>query len=297
MATGSTLPQRAAGRELRRLRLKVGKSQAAAGKVIEVSPQTIGRMEDGQPTKLSRRYVNALCDEYLATADERQTLLMLAAEVEEARRSGGGWWRTYPVEPKFDHYLGLEEAARRLTTFQLTLLPGLLQTPEYRRDMIWVANPGIPPADVERRIELAIRRQARLNEDPKDFQMDVVLSEAVLRHQVGGPGVMAGQLRRLAEISKYPNVSIRVIPLRVGSHVGLQVGSFVLLEFPPLPSSRMIEPPVVYVEEYAGHLYLENGGEIEKYREAGSSIRRVALDESKTRALVLEIAEELESDR
>ncbi|MBF6345355.1 helix-turn-helix domain-containing protein [Nocardia cyriacigeorgica] len=44
MAAGSTLPQRAAGRELRRLRMRAGKSQTAAGKVIEVSPQTIGRM-------------------------------------------------------------------------------------------------------------------------------------------------------------------------------------------------------------------------------------------------------------
>lgn len=295
MATGSTLPRRAAGRELRRLRLQAGKSQTAGGKVIGVSPQTLGRLEDGIPSKLPPLYINALCDEYQATDDERTMLLGLVGEIEEARRSGEGWWRSYPVEPKFDHYLGLEEAARQVTTFQLTLLPGLLQTPEYRRDMIWVANPGIPPADVERRIELATRRQTRLTED--DFQMHVILSEAAIRHQVGGPAVMSEQCRHLVELSGLPNVSIRVIPLHAGSHLGLLVGSFVLLEFPPLPSSKMIEPPVVFVEEYAGHLYLEKPEEIEMYRQATRELRRVALNESETRLMIVKIAEEFGRER
>ncbi|MFE3442692.1 helix-turn-helix domain-containing protein [Nocardia sp. NPDC059180] len=293
MAAGSTLPQRAAGRELRRLRMRAGKSQTAAGKVIEVSPQTIGRMEDGLPTKLSRVYVNALCDEYVASPAERDRLLTLAGEVEEAKKAGNGWWRSYPVEPKFDHYLGLEDAAQKLTTFQLTLLPGLLQTSEYRRDMIWVDNPAIPTAEAEQKVELAMRRQAKLDE--VGFQMEVILSEAVLRHRVGGPAVMARQLRHLTEVGDRDNVSIRVIPLRADGHIGLQVGSFVLFEFPPLPSSRMIEPPVVFVEEYAGHLYLEQETEIQRYHDALDRLRRVALDEQDTRSLILEIAKEFEA--
>lgn len=293
MAAGSTLPQRAAGRELRRLRMRAGKSQTAAGKVIEVSPQTIGRMEDGLPTKLSRVYVNALCDEYAASTAERERLLTLAGEVEEAKKAGNGWWRSYPVAPKFDHYLGMEDAAQKITTFQLTLLPGLLQTAEYRRDMVWVDDPAIPTEEAERKVELATRRQAKLDED--GFSMDVLLSEAVLRHRVGGPSVMARQLRHLVEVSKRPNVSIRVIPLRADGHIGLQVGSFVLFEFPPLPSSRMIEPPVVYVEVFAGHLYLEHEAEIERYRTALERLRRVALDEEATRSLILEIAKEFEA--
>ncbi|AVH23570.1 helix-turn-helix domain-containing protein [Nocardia cyriacigeorgica] len=293
MAAGSTLPQRAAGRELRRLRMRAGKSQTAAGKVIEVSPQTIGRMEDGLPTKLSRVYVNALCDEYEASAAERERLLTLAAEVEEAKKAGNGWWRSYPVEPKFDHYLALEDAAARLTTYEPTLLPGLLQTPEYRRDIIWVAYPQLPTAEVERRIELATRRRAKLDEE--GFEMEVILSEAVLRHRVGGPSIMARQLRHLADIGRRPNISIRVIPLSADGHIGLQVGSFVLFEFPPLPSSRMIEPPVVYVEVHAGHLYLEQSAEIRRYRGAVDRLEHVALDEDATRSVFLEIAKEFEA--
>ncbi|MBF6428580.1 helix-turn-helix domain-containing protein [Nocardia cyriacigeorgica] len=293
MAAGSTLPQRAAGRELRRLRMRAGKSQTAAGKVIEVSPQTIGRMEDGLPTKLSRVYVNALCDEYAASTAERERLLTLAAEVEEAKKAGNGWWRSYPVAPKFDHYLGLEDAAQKITTFQLTLIHGLLQIAEYRRDMIWVANPTMPTEEVERRVELAARRQAKLDQD--GFTMDVVLSEAALRHRVGGPSIMARQLRHLADIGDRPNISIRVVSLSVDGHIGLQTGSFTLLEFPPLPSSRMIEPPVLYIEEYTGHLYLEQEAEIQRYREAWAGLQRVALNEEESRLLILGIAKEFEA--
>lgn len=293
MAAGSTLPQRAAGRELRRLRMRAGKSQTAAGKAIEVSPQTIGRMEDGLPTKLSRVYVNALCDEYGASAAERERLLTLAAEVEEAKKAGNGWWRSYPVAPTFDHYLGLEDAAQKITTFQLTLLPGLLQISEYRRDMIWVAHPHMPTDEVERRIELAARRQAKLDED--GFEMEVILSEAVLRHQVGGRPIMARQLRHLIDASCRPDISIRVIPLRADGHIGLQVGSFVLFDFPPLPSSRMIEPPVVFVEVYAGHLYLEREAETRRYQGALDRLRPVALNEEDTRSLILEILKEFEA--
>lgn len=292
MAAGSTLPQRAAGRELRRLRIRAGKSQTAAGKVIEVSPQTVGRIEDGLPTKLPRVFIHALCDEYEATPTERERLLTLAAEVEEAKKAGNGWWRGYPVEPKFDHYLGLEDAAKTITTFQLTLLPGLLQTFEYRRDMIWVDNPASPSEETEQKIELATRRQAKLDED--EFGMEVILSEAVLRHQVGGPVIMARQLRHLAEVGGRQNISVRVVPLSAGGHIGLQVGSFVLFEFPALPSSRMIEPPVVYVEVYAGHLYLEQDAEIQRYRGALRRLEDVALSREESRSLILAIAKEFE---
>ncbi|NEW26107.1 helix-turn-helix domain-containing protein [Nocardia cyriacigeorgica] len=295
MAAGSTLPQRAAGRELRRLRMRAGKSQTAAGKAIEVSPQTIGRMEDGLPTKLSRVYVNALCDEYGASAAERERLLTLAAEVEEAKKAGNGWWRTFPLEPRLNHYLALEDAARKITTFQLTLLPGLLQTQEYRRDIIWTDNPAISTEHAERKLELAMRRQAKLKQD--GFELNVILSEAALRHRVGGPPVMARQLHHLADIGCLSNISIRVIPLRANGHIGLQVGAFSLLEFPPLPSSRMLEPPVAYVEAHVGHLFLEQKPEIRRYQDAWVRLERVASDEDDSRRLVLEIAKELEREQ
>ncbi|SUA80626.1 Helix-turn-helix domain [Nocardia otitidiscaviarum] len=292
MLTGSTLARRALGRELKRLREAHGMNQSAAGRVIGVSPQTIGRMEDGLPTKVSDLYMNALCDAYEATATERTTLLELAYEVRTTRKSGGGWWRAYVDEMRvgFDHYMSLEESARKLSIWKTAVVPGLLQTAEYRRSIEWTEHPDMPSEQVEKRIEIAMRRQNRLDES--GFAVDAILWEAVLRDQIGGPEVMADQLRRLWEVSQLPNVSVRAVPFSAPRHLGSCVGSFVLLEFPKLSASGLTGPPVVFVEEYAGDLYLEREAEVRRYRDAFAEIGRAAVDEDATRQLILSIAKE-----
>ncbi|MEV6768720.1 helix-turn-helix transcriptional regulator [Nocardia sp. NPDC051030] len=291
-SSGSTLARRALGREMRRMREVSEISQAAAARVAEVSPQTIGRMEEGRATQVSGLHLNALCNAYGATDAERGTVLGLHQEVKQAKELGGGWWKGFAdATPEgFDHYLGLEQDARRIITWQTTLVPGLLQTPEYRRAMFWVDDPTRSTDDVERLIEMASYRQNRLREP--GFTIDVLLSEAVLRAQVGGRPVMADQLRHLADCAALPNVSIGVVPFDASSHLGSFVGSFVLLEFPPLPESKLIELPVVYVEGYVGDLYLERDHEVRQYRDALTEIRRVALDKTDTRRLIVAVAKE-----
>lgn len=292
MLTGSTLARRALGRELKRLREAKNLYQSQGGKLIGVSPQTIGRMEDGLPTKVSDLYMNVLCDGYGATPEERRVILELAQEVRTTKMSGGGWWRAYADELNvgFDHLLGLEEAARRLAVWRGSLVPGLLQTVEYRRAIAWTESPAMPSEQVDKRVAMNANRQTRL-QDP-NFAVDVVLSEYVLRDEIGGPGVMADQLRRLVDASQLSNVSIRVVPYNATGHLGSLVGSFVLLEFPKLPATGMIEPPVIFVEGYAGDLYLEREPEVRRYRDAFAEITRVALDEDTSRQLILSIAKE-----
>ncbi|MGI5223125.1 helix-turn-helix domain-containing protein [Nocardia sp. CA-290969] len=292
MTGGSTLPKRALGRELRRLRERSGTSQAAAARAIEVSPQTIGRLEDGHASRPTTLQINGLCDRYDASDEERRFVLDMVQESRAMKLSGGGWWRAYADEiPRdFNHYLGLEAAARRMTSWQTTLLPGLLQTPEYRRAIIWAAHPDWPTVDVERRLELAGHRREKFQDSA--FRLDVLLSEATLRHHVGGAGVMADQLLHLVEASRRPNVSLRVVPFDARSPVGLVVRSFVYLEFPVPTNTRIAEPPVAYVEGYTGDLYLERAAEVSQYTEAIRSIARVALDEQETRDLVVRIAKE-----
>ncbi|WP_327141090.1 helix-turn-helix domain-containing protein [Nocardia sp. NBC_01327] len=292
MVTGSTLARRALGRELKKLRDAKGMKQSEGGRIIGVSPQTIGRMEDGLPTKVSDLYINALCDGYGANDEQRTALLELALEVRTMAKSGGGWWRAYADELNvgFDHYIGLEEAARKLVIWRGSVVPGVLQTPEYRRAIAWTESPALTPEQVERRVQMAMQRQKRLL-DP-DFTVEVVLSEFVLRDQIGGPRVVADQLRKLAEIAQLPNVTIRTVPFDSSGHLGSLVGPFALLEFPKLPATGLIEPPVIFVEGFAGDLYLEREPELRRYRDAFTEISRVALDEDTTRQLILSIAKE-----
>lgn len=295
---GSTLPRRALGRTLRRHRIRAGRSQLAAGLAVEISPQSVGRLEDGQKIKFSTSQLRDLLGFYeVLSEEERSEVLGLWDEVRQqdqaAKMAGAtkGWWRSYSdqYDAHFDHYLSLEAAANRLVSHQTTLLPGLLQTSEYRRAMIRTAWPNLSAVDVERRLELAVRRQQRLADE--GFEMEFLISEAVLRHQPGGPQVLIEQLDRLLEADRRPNVSIRVVPYSAGAHSGLVVQSFTLLEFPPL-ASRLVEPPVVYVEGYEGALYLEQPEVIERHRQAVSNLREVALNSDRTWDLVRRIAKE-----
>ncbi|MEV2220527.1 DUF5753 domain-containing protein [Nocardia vinacea] len=294
MAGGSTLPRRALGRRLRDLRLQAKRSQLAAGLAIEVSKQGIGRLEDGQIVRISTAQYRDLLDFYGADEDAKTEVLGLLQEVKAAKGDpSSGWWRAYAdvVNPHFDHFMSLEQACSRMTAFQLTLLPGLLQTPEYRRWLAKTADPAMSAVDVERRLELMARRQHRLAEDP-NFSLEVLLSESALRHQVGGNSVMAEQLPHLIGVGNLPNVSVQVIPFEAGGHPGLVVQSFTLFEFPPLHASRTPEPPVVFVEGFTGALFLEEDSVLERHKSAVANLRQVALSEDDTRRLVQEIAEE-----
>ncbi|MBF6257977.1 helix-turn-helix domain-containing protein, partial [Nocardia farcinica] len=161
--TGSTLPRRALGRRLRELRERANKSQLAAGTRIEVSKQTIGRVEVGRPARISTAQYRELLDLYGASEAEREEVLELHREVRAINDSVStqGWWRAYSdvVNPHFDHYMSLEQASDRVTAFQLTLLPGLVQTVNYRRWIESTTDPAVTAVDVERRLELLARRQ------------------------------------------------------------------------------------------------------------------------------------------
>ncbi|WP_280424873.1 helix-turn-helix domain-containing protein [Nocardia carnea] len=294
MAIGSTLPRRALGRRLRELRFESKKSQLAAGLAIEVSKQGIGRLEEGQPVRISTAQFRDLLDFYGADDSVRDEILGLLQEVKAAKGDPSrGWWRAYAdvVNPHFDHFMSLEQACSRMTAFQLTLLPGLLQTAEYREWLVRTADPEMSPVDVDRRLELMERRQRRIIED-QEFTVDVLLSEAALRHQVGGRQVMAGQTRRLVDLGRLPNVSIRIIPFGVGGYSGLIVQSFTLFEFPPLRAGRAPEPPVVFVEGFTGALFLEDTSSIERHRQASVDLHEVALNADDSERLMQQIAEE-----
>ncbi|MEG8183338.1 helix-turn-helix domain-containing protein [Nocardia terpenica] len=271
------------------LRNKAELSRDDAAEQLEIARQTLWRYETGYNSEIKKMFIHALCALYRVGEDDRRQLLYLQEEVRK-----DGWWQSYgdAIFGNVELFIDLEQAARRVTTVQLTLLPGLVQTAAYRRAMAQVYHPPVAEDEIERHIELLTRRQARLDEPADRFTLVVLLSEAALRYPVGGPAVMEEQCRHLIELSQRPNVSIRIIPIGIGAHLGLQVGSFVLLEFPEHVNPKLSESPVVYVEGYTGALYLDKAGEIEKYQAACSILEGTALGERESRELLLDIAEE-----
>lgn len=294
---GSTVSRMDFGHFMSEARRKAGKSALAAGLHLEVSRQTIMRLEEGLPTKLTTPQLKSLLDFYAADAGVREDALALWGEVREqdkaakAQGNSKGFWQAYADQlvPNFPRYLRLEGAADRMTSHQLVLVHGLLQTADYRRAIVKIDDPGLSAVNMERRIELAERRQIRL--DDSNFRMNFLFSEAVLRHQPGGPKVMVAQLRWLAQVSERDNVSVKVIPFGVGAHRGLTIQSFTLLQF-PYGSSGLAVPPVIYLEGAIGALYHEREDVISQYREAISTLEAVALSERDTRDLVIGVAKE-----
>lgn len=289
MTTGSTLPRRLLARELRRAREAASVSAEAARSAIGVSKQTFWRMENGIPIRLNPLFIKRLCEIYQASTELTQVLLTLTEETKSK-----GWWHTFDntLPKSFGLFVSLEDAAHHMVSYQTTFLPGMLQTDEYRRAMHWIEHPNTPVSEVETSIEIATRRRARLISATNPLTLEVVIDEGVLRRPAGSNEVMSEQLMHLAEAARLPNVSVRVVPVSKGVYQGLMVGTFVLLEFPTHSTSYLTEPPVIYVQGFTGDLYLERPEEISAYLIVCKDLNRLALGETDSHALILDIARE-----
>jgi transcriptional regulator with XRE-family HTH domain len=290
--TGSTVPRRQLGRYLRDLRNQAGLTVKDAARGLEWSETKIWRIETGQ-TSLRSFDVEVMCRVYGVQADMTTALMGLAKET-KAR----GWWQSYgdAVPEWFDLYVGLEAAASKLFLYEQDLVPGLFQVPDYARTLIKADHPDESEEDVDRRVSLRMARQALVRRSIDPPALQVALNESVLRRPVGGAAVMAAQLRRLAEASELPNVSLRVVPFAVGYHQGIVSGSFNVLRFPLNGGGQESEPPTVYADLYTGALYLDKPNEIERYAEAFTGIWQHALGEEASREMILKAAEALSDE-
>ncbi|GAA3931755.1 helix-turn-helix transcriptional regulator [Actinomadura viridis] len=256
--TGSTVRRILLGSQLRRLREANGVSRQQAGYVIRASESKISRLELGR-VSFKERDVDDLLTLYGVNAkDEREALLQLAREANTP-----GWWHRYnDVLPGwFQTYVGLEESAALIRTYELQFVPGLLQSEGYARAVIRLGNAGAAEHEIDQRVELRMQRQGRLT-GPEAPRLWAVLDEGALRRPIGGPEVMRGQFEYLIEMSKLPNVTIQVMPFRFGGHAA-EGGAFSILRFPDQDL-----PDVVYVENLTGAMYLDKRDDVDTYLQA-----------------------------
>ena len=273
VTTGSTMPRRRLGRNLRDLRTRARMTTRTAARHLEWSEAKIWRIETGQ-TSLRSLDVEAMCKVYGASAEVAASLAALAKET-KAR----GWWTAYTdvVAEGFDIYIGLEEAARQLAGYEADLVPGLLQTEAYTRALLRTARPQATPAEIDRHVELRRTRQLLLTRPGAALRLDMVIPEAVLRHRVGGAQVAAEQLDHLRRICDLSTVRLRVIPAGSDYNAGMATGRFGILEFPATGTAEP-EPPVVYVEAFTGPVYLDKDADFARYRTAFANIAAAAVD-------------------
>ncbi|MFD4115659.1 helix-turn-helix domain-containing protein [Streptomyces niveus] len=279
MAGSPTARRRRLAIELRKLRDESGMTCNQVGKELDWSGSKVNRMETGQG-RVQPSDVEALCRFY-GTSDELRELLKGLAKESKTK----GWWHAHgdAVPSWFSVYVGLEQAASNLHTYQGEFIPGLLQTPEYATALSRV-TPDQDHGEIPRQVDVRMRRQQLLTESKApDFW--AVIHQSALMHVIGGRQVMAGQLERMLDIGQQRNVTVQVLPYDAGAYP--TTGPFTVLGFP-----EQEDPDVVYREGLTDSVYLELPADVRIYTKAFDHFRALALSPQRSAALIRSSLEE-----
>ena len=257
-----TVRERRLARALRHLREEASLTIEDVAEKLEISPSTVSRMETAQ-VGVRPRDLRFLLDMYEITDAERDQLLQIARERRQQQ-----WWQEYADLPNIA-VAGLEEDASTIWQYSTQLVPGLLQTEAYARAVLGAIRLDSKPGDIDRRLDLRLHRQALLTRaDAPEYW--VILDEAVVRRQVGGPAAMAEQLGHLIEVARLPNVTLQVLPFTSGEHAGMD-GEFTILHY-----RESSDPDVVYIENTGNDVYLENLEVTRRYNKIFDHLRAAA---------------------
>ena len=285
---GPTLRRRRLGAELKRCREAAGLTQENVSRHFEWHAAKATRIETAR-VAVTARDVRDLLDLYHVREESYREALIELARMSRERT----WWSDYRDVIRPGNFVGLEAGASAMLTWEPVIVPGLLQTEAYIRALMLTGRSSDPPHEIDRRVRLRLTRQGRLTER-RPLEFTAVIDESVVRRTVGGPEVMAGQLRHLIEMAQLPNVTLQVLPFGSGGHAFLG-GPVALLEFQPVEAQmnnhgvtrtetnrQTTHLDVVYLEGLAGDSYEEQPAEVARYRKEFERLSAEALDHRQT---------------
>ncbi|MBL7256808.1 DUF5753 domain-containing protein [Paractinoplanes lichenicola] len=273
MARATSTARRELGNELRRLR---GERRAAhVATSLGWSESKLSRIETAH-TGITEPDLDRLLTAYGVRVEDRERLRELAR-----RGRARAWWTPYrsSVPDPYDEYVALEAEAVLISEWETQVVPGLLQTDEYARAVIEVGADVGAAETIQRRLALRMARQAVLTREPPPT-LRIVLDEAVLHREVGGPEVLRRQLARLVEASERPGVELLVLPFTAGAHAGM-TEPFMVLEF-----EVGTRAPIVHIEGLTGGLFRVKPTDVDVYRDALSDLRERALPAEESRTAI-----------
>jgi transcriptional regulator with XRE-family HTH domain len=281
-STGPAVRRRQLMTELKRLRESAGLTQEDVAGQLDWHPTKIMRIETGR-TAPHPNDVRVMLGLYgVADSGVLAGLLKLATDARQR-----GWWYSYKdvLLSRFELFLGLESEADSIRDFELSMIPGLLQTDDYARELIRGLM-AFDAAEIERRVELRMARQQILDREDAPHLWAIV-DEAAVHRVVGGKAIMKAQLLHLANSAEHGRTTIQVLPFSAGPHPG-QTGPFIILGF-----AEPTEPEVVYMETVGGNLYVDKSEEVRLFSTVFDQLRAVALSPSQSAAMLQALAGEL----
>lgn len=259
------------GEQMKHLREAKGLTQAELGRRIMMSSSMVAHIEAG-----------------------RRIPQVKDAELLDQVLEGDGFFSrfldTLGVVPVADHFaeaLEAEQQAIAISEYAVSLVPGLLQTPDYAREVFQAQAPNFVPAEVDRQVVNRMRR-ADILKDPESPTLWFILNENVIRAQVGGPRTMADQLKHVASLGRSGRVRIQVVPHSTGAHATM--GSMLsLMRFADAPE-------LAYVEAlYTGNL-IDDPLVVQRCKDAYDLARAAAMPPEASLTLLEEVAEDYGHD-
>ena len=267
------------GSELRRLRTLAGLSGADLGRQLEVSQKTISRIEHGDSLP-SLPQVTVWARATGAPADRLAVLTgLLEAAVNEVatfRDKLTDGLMAVQLEVR-----ELESSSGTVRNFQTGIIPGLLQTAEYARRVMEMANIR-NDANLAAAVAARLERQQALHDKSRDFEF--LMTEAALRWRPGPPELLAAQLDHIAALATLDTIDLGVIPMDAEMHAITRC-SFILYE-----DRSDGQPPVVAVETPHASLYASDAADVELYRDQLALFRQSAIHGAEALAFIRAIA-------
>ena len=268
MVTAPSVRRRLVGGALRRYRENLGYTLDEAARILECDRSKISRIETGQ-RGIRGKELRELLAEY-GVADEQRAILIEMADP----RGAFGWHREYAdaLPGAWQDYLILEAGASLVSVYEAQRIPALLQTPAYARELA-EADPLLADSNARERAVAAMlaRQEAILGNRKPDIR--VVIGEAALRQEVGGPEVMEGQLGVLAGLSgDSGTVTVQVLPFSSGAHAAAGVGSLAIVQFAEAPGLGL-----VHVGAATGGVCLEGQADLAVHARVFEQLRAFAL--------------------
>ncbi|MEV7426233.1 helix-turn-helix transcriptional regulator [Streptomyces sp. NPDC091212] len=273
-----TARQKRLGIELRKLRERAGMSGSTVAAFLGGERAQVSHLESGRygVSEERVRRIAAHC-----SATDKHLIDALASMAEER---GKGWWTDYrKVLPLgFLDQAELEHHAVYMRAIQMLNIPGLFQTAEYARELIASGVSDLPAADIDARVAHRIQRR-EIFDRPSPPEFEAFIHEAALRMRYGPTEVMRAQLAFLHEVSRWPSVTIRIIPFDAqitGSvHSMLYVGASI----PQLDT--------VQIDSAFGGGYLDAEAQLAKYRALLDSVEAISLDADESGEFIQHIAQ------
>jgi transcriptional regulator with XRE-family HTH domain len=270
--------RRLVGGALRRYRETMGYALEDAARVLECDRSKISRIETGQ-RGIRPKELRELLAEYGVPDREQAALVAIAS-----RGGRHGWWEQYAdvLPGSWLDYVIMESAAAEIMTYEAQVVPSLLQTDDYARAIAAAAPRYATDGQREDALAAQAARRRAILGAPAGRRLSVILGEAALHQAVGGPGVMAGQVRHLTRLAgRAAGLTLQVLPFTAGAHAAAGSASLAILRFPDAPGLG-----VVYLEALSGGVYLESQEDVARYIRAFALLRSAALSPAESMQLL-----------